>query len=147
VKAPRTGEAVAFLGAVAIAVSLALRWYETPGGSLDVWETFGVAVVLLMLAALAGLLLMLATLAERSPAAPVAAAVWAAVLGLVGSIAALVRVLERPHGSTGLCAGAWLALGGALLVMLGAWQSMRDERTGRYPPAAPEPRKPPTGSP
>jgi hypothetical protein len=40
-----------------------------------------------------------------------------------------------------LCAGAWLALVGAVLILAGSWQSMRDERTSRYPPATPEPRK------
>jgi hypothetical protein len=140
---PRPAEAIALAGAVAIAVSLALRWYEVPSGSLDAWETFGAAVVLLILAAIAGLLLMLATLLERSPAVPVAAAVWAVVLGLAGSIAAVVRLLERPQGADGLCAGAWVAFAGALLVLGGGWLSLRDERLRRYPPADPPARQPP----
>jgi hypothetical protein len=143
-RAPRPGELVVLLGAALIGVALALRWYETPAGSLDAWETFGAAVALLIVAGVAGLALVATTLLERSPAVPVAAAVWATVLGLAGSVAALVRLIERPHGATGLCAGAWVGLGGALLVALGAWQAMRDERKGRYPPAEPEPRRPPT---
>lgn len=142
-RAPRLGELVAFAGGVLIAVSLALRWYETPGGSLDAWQTFGAAVVLLMVSAAAALLLMLATLLERSPAVPVAATVWATVLGLAGAIAAIVRVFERPNGASGLCPGAWIGLAGALLVLAGAWLAMRDERTHRYPPAKPEPHEPP----
>jgi hypothetical protein len=143
VKAPRWGEVVAFAGALAIAASLALRWYERAGSSLDAWETFGLATALLMLAALAGVLLMLATLAERSPALPVALAVGVVVVGLAGVIAAIVRLLERPDGASTLCAGPWVAFGGALLVLAGGWLSMRDERPSRYPPAHPEPRKPP----
>jgi hypothetical protein len=65
--------------------------------------------------------------------------VWGTLFGIVGVIAALVRVLERPEGATMLCAGAWLARAGALLVAGGSWQSMRDERTSRYPPATPDP--------
>jgi hypothetical protein len=146
-KAPRAGEVLAFMGSVAIAISLGLRWYETPSGSLSVWDTFGVAVVLLLLAALGGLVLMIATLSERSTALPVAAGVWTTLLGLLGTIAAVVRALERPHGATALCAGAWLGLAGALLVLIGAWLSMRDERPDRYRPAEPPPRQPPPREP
>jgi hypothetical protein len=71
----------------------------------------------------------------------VAAAVWSVLFGLIGAIAAIVRVLERPHGATALCAGAWLALTGTILILAGSWQSLRDERTSLYPPANPEPRK------
>jgi peptidoglycan/LPS O-acetylase OafA/YrhL len=141
VKRMRAGELVALAGAACVIVSLFLRWYETPTGSLDAWSTFGPAVVLLMLGAGAALVLVAATLTERSTALPVAAAVWTVALGLVAVIAALVRVIERPDHATSLCAGAWLALGGAVLILAGAWQSMRDERTSRYPPATPEPRK------
>jgi hypothetical protein len=142
---PRTGELLALIGAVGVIVSLALPWYEAPQHALDAWQTFGPAVVLLMLAALCGLALMGATVLERSPAIPMAAAIWTIVLGLSGVIAAVVRLLERPDGSTALCSGPWVAFGGALLVLAGAWQSMRDERSHRYPPAAPDPRNPPMG--
>jgi uncharacterized membrane protein HdeD (DUF308 family) len=67
--------------------------------------------------------------------------VWGVLFGLVAVIAAVVRVLERPDHATSLCAGAWLALVGAVAVLLGAWQSIRDERTSRYEPAAPQARR------
>jgi hypothetical protein len=136
----RLGEIAAFMGAVCIVVALTLPWYETLEGKLSAWDTFGPAVVLVMLAAVGGFGLALATVTERSPAFPVAAAVWSTLFGIVGLIAAIVRVLERPDNATMLCAGAWLAFVGALLVAGGSWQSMRDERTSRYPPAKPEPR-------
>jgi hypothetical protein len=136
----RLGETGALVGAVCIVVALTLPWYETLEGKLSAWDTFGPAVVLVMLAAVGGFGLALATVTERSPAFPVAAAVWSTLFGIVGLIAAIVRVLERPDNATMLCAGAWLALVGALLVATGSWQSMRDERTSRYPPAKPEPR-------
>ena len=136
----RLGETGALVGALCILVALTLPWYENLEGKLSAWDTFGAAVVLVMLAAIGGLALALATLTERSPAFPVAAAVWSTLFGIVGLIAAVVRVLERPEGATMLCAGAWLALVGALLVATGSWQSMRDERTSRYPPTTPEAR-------
>jgi hypothetical protein len=55
-------------------------------------------------------------------------------------IAAVVRVLERPDHATTLCAGSWLALAGAVAILAGAWQSLRDERPSMYEPARPEPR-------
>jgi hypothetical protein len=140
----RLGEFMVLLGCGCVIASLTLRWYETPEGNLSAWATFGAAVALLMLAALAGLALVAATLTERSTALPVAAAVWSTLFGVVGVVATVVRLLERPHHASALCAGAWLAFAGALLIAGGSWQSMRDERTGRYPPASPQPRDLPT---
>lgn len=137
----RPGELLATAGAVCLIVALTLPWYENATGKLSAWSTFGPAVVLLMLAAIAALALLLATIAERTPALPVAAAVWSVLFGLVAVIAAIVRVLERPDHATMLCAGAWLALVGAVAVLLGAWHSIRDERTSRYEPAAPQARR------
>jgi hypothetical protein len=140
----RLGELAVLLGCVCVIAALALRWYETPEGNLSAWATFGPAVVLLMLAALAGLALVLTTLTERSTAFPVAAAVWSTFFGILGVVAAAVRLLERPDHATRLCPGAWLAFAGALLILAGSWQSMRDERTSRYPPSSPQPRDLPT---
>jgi Na+-transporting NADH:ubiquinone oxidoreductase subunit NqrE len=137
----RSGELAALAGAVCVIVALTLPWYENLEGKLSAWSTFGPAVVLLMIATLAALALAFTTLTERSTALPVAAAVWSTLFAIIGVIAAIVRVLERPHNASSLCAGAWLALVGVLLMLAGSWQSMRDERTSRYPPATPEPRK------
>jgi hypothetical protein len=130
----RSGELIALAGAICLIVSLKLFWYETPSGSLDAWDTFGVAVALLMLAAAGAIALAFATVTERTTAIPVAAAVWSTLFGIVATIAAIVRLIERPQHATALCGGAWLALAGALLVLVGSWQSMRDERPQLYPP-------------
>ncbi len=137
----RLGEMLATAGAICLVVSFTLPWYENAEGKLDAWSTFGPAVVLLMAAAIAALVLLLATVAERTPALPVAAAVWGVLFGALAVVAAIVRVLERPDHATSLCAGAWLALAGAVAVLLGAWLSIRDERTSRYEPATPEARR------
>jgi peptidoglycan/LPS O-acetylase OafA/YrhL len=143
----RSGEMLALAGAICLIVALALPWYENAQGKLSAWATFGVAVALLMLTAAGALALVLATVTERSTAIPVAAAVWSTLLGMIGVIAAIVRLLERPEHASEVCAGTWLALAGALLVAAGSWQSMRDERTGLYPPDATPPRKaPPAGA-
>lgn len=139
----RLGELIVLLGCACVIASLTLFWYQTPEGNLSAWATFGPAVVLLMLAALVGLVLVAATVTERTTAFPVAAAVWSVLFGAIGVVAAVVRLLERPHHAGALCGGAWLAFAGALLIVTGSWQSMRDERTSRYPPASPEPRERP----
>jgi hypothetical protein len=136
----RLGELLAVAGAICLIVSLTLPWYENAEGKLSAWSTFGPAVVLLLLATIAALVLFFATITERSPALPVAAGVWCVLFGLIGVIAAIVRVLERPEHATSLCAGAWLGLVGAVAILVGSWQSMRDERTSQYEPALPEPR-------
>jgi hypothetical protein len=136
----RIGELLALLGAVAVIVSLLEPWYESPLGTLDAWNTFGPTIVLLLAAVSAASALVLSTLTERSPALPVSMAVWSVLLGLIAVIAALVRVLERPDHATSLCVGPWLALGGSIAILLGAWFSLRDERSSLYEPATPEPR-------
>jgi len=136
----RAGELLALVGAVCVIVSLFEPWYEGPQGQLDAWDTFGPAIVLLMLTACAALVLVVAALTERSMALPVATIVWTVPLALAAVIAALVRLLERPDHATSLCAGAWLALAGAVTILAGAWQAMRDEHTSLYEPATPEPR-------
>jgi hypothetical protein len=55
-------------------------------------------------------------------------------------VAAVVRVLERPDHATSLCAGTWLALVGAVAILVGAWLALRDERPSMYQPATPDPR-------
>ena len=121
-------------------VSLFLPWYESPLGQLDAWDTFGAGLVLILAALCAALATVISALTERSTALPVASAVWCVPLGLAGLIAAVVRVLERPDHATGLCAGAWLALVGCALILIGAWLALRDEHASMYRPATPPPR-------
>ena len=140
----RLGELLALAGAICVIVSLLERWYENAYGNLSAWDTFGPAVVLLIAAVAAALALVLSTITERSTALPVAAAVWSTLFGIIAVIAAIVRVLERPEHATSVCIGAWLALAGAVLFLVGSWQSMRDVRTSLYEPANPPPLPPPT---
>jgi hypothetical protein len=139
----RAGELFALAGAVLTVISLFERWYEGPAGTLDAWDTFGPTVVLLLLAAIAAIALFVVTVAERAPVVPVVVEVTAVPLAIAATIAAVVRVLERPDGATSVCIGAWLALAGAVAILVGAWYAMRDEHRGLYPPATPAPRSRP----
>jgi hypothetical protein len=143
----RLGELLALIGAICVIVSLTQPWYggATPGGGasasgeLSAWATFGPTIVLLMLCTLIALLLVGATIFERSPALPVAAAVWSTFFGFIAVVAAIVRLLERPHEAGSVRLGAWLAFAGALAILAGGWQSLRDERTEIY--ESPEPQR------
>ena len=103
-------------------------------GNLDFWDTFGGAAVLMLASPGAALRdgrsrRCSSATAPRCRSRPPCGA---SSIGLVGAIAAIVRMLERPEHATGLCAGAWLGLAGALLILIGAWH--RDAR--RTPLAA-----------
>jgi hypothetical protein len=136
-RSPKGGELIALVGAICVIVALTQPWYENAFTQLSAWETFGPAVALLIAATAAALALVVATITERSTALPVAAGVWSTLFGLIAVIAAVVRVLERPDHATHLCRGTWLALVGAILMLIGSWWSMRDERTSMYKPAEP----------
>jgi hypothetical protein len=136
----RAGEWLALAGAACVIVSLFERNYDGPSGTLDGWRTFDVGVLLLIAAALAALALFVATIAERATAVPVAIEVSAIPLAFAAAIGALVRALSPPGDATSTCFGVWLALAGAVLILLGAWQATRDEHRSLYPPARPEPR-------
>jgi drug/metabolite transporter (DMT)-like permease len=136
----RLGELVVLAGVICLVVSLFEPWYSSPIGNLDAWDTFGPAMALLLACLCAALAVLISALSERNTALPVSSAVWCVLLGLIGLIAAIVRVLERPNHASSLCVGAWLALVGAVAILLGAWLVLRDERPSLYHPASPEPR-------
>jgi hypothetical protein len=140
---PRVGELLAFAGAAIVIVSLFVRNYQNASGDLTAFDTFGPAVVLLIAAAAVALLLFGATLGERSPALPIALAIWTTLIGAIATGAAIVRVFERPEHATRLCIGAWFALAGAVAILAGALLSMRDERTSRHDAPSVEPRPAP----
>src|SRR5438128_4876152 len=97
---PRAGELLALAGAVCVIVAMFLPWYQRAAGRLDAWDTFGPAVALLMLAGGAGVWLFVCTVAGPSVALPVAVSGWTVLLGLLGVISAIVRLLERPEHSS-----------------------------------------------
>lgn len=136
----RLGELLALAGAICVIVSMFVPSYNGPASTLDAWDTFGGAVVLLLAAAAAALAMVVSALTERSAALPVSTGVWCVPLGLIGTIAALARVFERPDGAGSTCVGVWLALAGALMILIGAWHSIGDERPSLYRPARPKPR-------
>ena len=141
IKRLRAGELLVLAGSICLIVAMFVPWYASPIGNLDLWDTFGPAAALILASLCAGLAVVVSALTERgNPSVAVAAGVWAVLLGLAGAIAAFVRVLERPHDAGSTCAGVWLGLAGTLLILVGSWLVLRDERPSLYRPATPEPR-------
>jgi len=130
----RLGEWIATVGAVALAIFSFLPWFQGPDGNLTAWDSFGVVDVLIILVVVSALTLTVTTLTERTTALPVASAVWTTLFAIVAFVGILLRVLIKPSGATGHCAGSWLALLASALIVIGAWLSMRDDRIGRYEP-------------
>jgi hypothetical protein len=169
----RLGEWVAALGAVGLFVVLFFDWFgvsiESPvpdsgsgvlnllntqsTGSLSGWSNLGWFMdLLLCVAIVGGLSLSYMTVKRTSPAWPVGAAVLTVGLGTVIAIALALRLLDLA-GDTHLGAvkfvtsvqlAAYLGLLFAILIPLGGFLSLKDERTDSpearaYTPPAPRP--------
>jgi hypothetical protein len=130
----RPAELVAGLGGLVLGVATFLPWFGFSSGNLDAWRAFDVIDVLLGLAALAGLALFWLTLTRASPAMPVAAGVWCTLLGLIATLCVVFRLVDHPAGAFDRCVGVWIGLAGALLVLIGAWLAINDERPFRRSP-------------
>ena len=168
----RGGEWTALAGAAALVVTLFLPWFgiEVPGPAGNLvnpflaevsgtsgWNTLGWLVIVLALAAVGCAVWLAIANATAGPVAQaVAASVLTATAGTVALIALALRVLVFQPGPNDLVVlryGAWLGLLAALVLALGGWWAMKDERTGApesaYTPPEPRPAPPPrlTGDP
>jgi hypothetical protein len=154
----RAGEWVAAVGAVGLFVVLFLNWLdvsiESPQpdsasgvlnllntlstGSLSGWSNLGWLMdVLLCVAIIGGLSLSYMTVKRTSPAWPIGAGVLTVALGAVIALVLAVRLLDLA-GDESSGAGklvvdvqlpAYLGLLFAILIPVGAFLSIRDERT------------------
>ncbi|MEA2275071.1 MAG: hypothetical protein QOC78_31 [Solirubrobacteraceae bacterium] len=103
-------------------------------------RAFGWPVLVLVLLAVASAVALLVTAAGRSVVGSVAGAVVAAVTTTVAALAVVVRVLVADQGAV-----AWLGLAAAIVLTVGAWWALADERTDApqsaydAPPARPAP--------
>jgi hypothetical protein len=148
----RAGEAIAGIGGVLLlSFMFALDWYGLgaklahghaglPGEtSWNGWEELPVLRWLLLVSALSAVLLAYFQATRAAPALPVALSVIVTVLGLLSTIALIVRVLIAPPalpptGSLERLTGAYLGLFAVLAIACGGFASMRQE--GGTDPAA-----------
>jgi hypothetical protein len=148
----RPGEWTAGAGAVLLLVALFLDWVD-PGGRSG-WSSLGWVTLAFCAAAIAiGAWLVAATALPRPVGQAVAAGVLTALIGTLTVVVLVLRVAVFQPGDnavTTIQPGAHAGLAGALLVCLGGWWSIKDERTdapeSAYTPPAPRPAPPPRSS-
>lgn len=140
----RTGERLALLGAIALAVLLGLNWFflSQPEAVVGQHESgirsLGWFAALLLLAAIAcALVTAFFTLTQPATALPIIFTVLTCNLGLVATVTILLRLLVwQPHLGVDATAAdvevelwAWLGLLSAAAIAAGSWIAMMDERT------------------
>ena len=148
----RAGEIVAGVGGVLLLVFMfAFEWYGLspklargqaglPGATAwSGWQELPVVRWLLLVSAVSGILLAYFQATRAAPALPVALSVIVTVLGVLSTIALIVRVWIAPPalpaiGSLERLTGAYLGLLATLALACGGFASMRQE--GGTDPAA-----------
>ncbi len=139
----RSGERLALVGGVALAVTLCLDWWflSTPDARVGAHESglrsLGwVAELLVIAAALCALAFASFTVTHRAPAIPVILSVFTVVLGFVATVAIVLRLIFQPTLGVEATAGdvevelpAWLGLFSAMAITVGGWIAVLDERT------------------
>jgi hypothetical protein len=154
----RPADLVAGAGGLVLLVSLFLPWYgvsiqtpRRPGSGpiaayvigrphATAWQAFSVTDVLLALAALLAIGLVVVTATSTGPAKPVAFTVMSGVASLLAVLLIAYRLLNQPgpNDLVEVRGGAWLGFAAALVMFVGSWAAMRDERTpGAAPPEIP----------
>lgn len=144
----RLGELLSGAAALALLATLFFDWNRDRGGAaMDTsvstesgWSSLGVVMLLLVLIAIGLALALVVTTAGKRPAAiPIGAAVLTTGVGIVVTIVLAIRVLFLDDSLL----AAYLGLLSMLLIPVGSWIAMADERTDAPYSAAPDlPRRP-----
>jgi hypothetical protein len=143
----RGGEWILALSGAALLTSLFLPWYKRGDADLTGWEAMSVLDVVLALVAVAAMACVLVTATQETAAVSISLESVTTLLGLVGSVVALVRVIDMPDLGPGFGAavGAYIGLAGALGVAAGGLIAIRDERLPTAPRVEIEAQPPPRG--
>ena len=145
----RVGEWTAAFGAAALLVTLFLDWVGPADESG--WSSLGWVTLAFCIAAIAcGAWLAIANATNRPVAQAVAASLLTAAIGTIAFVALALRVLlfqPGPNDIVVLRYGAWLGLLAALVLAVGGWLAIKDDRTdapeSAYTPPEPRPAPPP----
>ena len=127
---------------VLLASMFVLKWYgptaqpRPTAASLDVtasvngWDALTGVRWLMLLTIACGLALVCLQAARSAPAIPVTLSVIVTVLGVLGALVLIYRVLINEPGNDaaiGQKAGAFVGLASAIAIVIGGYLSMRDE--------------------
>src|SRR4051812_4508312 len=109
------GTALQALGAVLVLIALFLRWYD-PGGSA--WRVFEIVDLLLAALAVGAIVATLGLVGDGDDGGRG----WVQGLSLAVLVVVVYELLDKPPAARGsdLQTGAWIALGGAGAMALGA---------------------------
>ncbi len=114
------GQGLVIIGGVVLFVSLFLNWYEGPfGQSVSAWTAFELLDI--VLAGLAIVAVATALPLDSSSSLKRPSTEWLPWLGVAALVLIVITLLNDPpsvHGAD-LQAGAWVGLGGAILLALG----------------------------
>lgn len=124
----RFGELIAGVSGFVLFVSLFLSWYGVGPFSASAWSASGfISFLLLIVAAVAVGLAVMKALGQKV-ALPVAPSIVTAALGALAVLLMLFRLVSHPAGF-GLRYGIFIGLLAAIGVLVGGYQSMREEGT------------------
>jgi len=142
----RHGELLSLVAAAGLLVLLGMEWFDGEGSG---YGSLGIVLVVLLLAlAGLGIALVVVTVRGRPVAWPVAAAVGLSFFGILLFPVLLLRMTVFGPGDGEIQLAGWLGLLAALLLPLGGWLTMDDERRDapesayEPPPARPVPGTP-----
>jgi hypothetical protein len=148
----RTGEWIAAVSGVVLAVSLFLPWYEVEvpphggardvGGTVDLtaWEVFSVVDVLLLLLGLAAVALLVVTASQPTAAVGIASDALLTILAGVMAVVTTTRLINLPGALEEVdrlgvdpdrAPFAFMGLAAMFGVLAGCVIAMRDERLSR----------------
>jgi hypothetical protein len=140
----RAGEWLAAIAGVSLIVTLFLPWYDTGAGTragfdtmrnpVTGFEALSIIDILLVLLAALALALPLLQATQDAPNKPVGAAVLTVVLGTLGVLLVLFRLIDAPVDGFEVEAGAWLALLATIALTAGGWLSLAAEYVRGLPP-------------
>jgi hypothetical protein len=100
---------------------------------VNAWQSMAVNDVIFLITGLLGIWIVVATATHSTAAVPIAADVFAALVGMVASVLAVIRLIWPPDlgpGPTHRAVGVWLGTFAVLGMTLAALVSMRSERRG-----------------
>jgi hypothetical protein len=129
----RAGEWLAGAGGILLIVSLFLPWYEA-AKPVTGFEALSVIDILLALLALLALALPVLQATQDAPNKPVGAAVLGVVLGALGALLVVFRLIDSPADGLEVRPGAWVALAATVLITVAAWRSLAAEYVRGLPP-------------
>jgi hypothetical protein len=125
----RSGELLAGLGAAGLLLDMFLSWF----GGRSAWQSMPIGRVVLVALVVCGLTIVVLTVTSRTVAMACSAAAITVGVGGLALLLVVYRVVvdePGPNATVAVRTGAYVGLALVLGVVVGAWRTLADERTG-----------------